>query len=156
MVRRKFDRDEKEQSIVKIDKITKRNSGRPLKESAPEIELVFEEEDQEIKSSVIEEILFKLPLVSDPLIGTPKQVQKKLDKIAIHIRRNPERHIDNQFMFDKIHLYMHGFLINVALKQFPYIRGLQTVDIYQEALIALRFKAIPGFRTGKGMSFLNR
>ena len=32
---------------------------------------------------------------------------------------------------------------------------MQTVDIYQEALIALRFKAIPGFKRNKGMSFLN-
>lgn len=109
----------------------------------------------ESKSSEIADILFKLPHVSDPLIGSPKQVQSKLDKMAIYIRRNPNEHAMNQKYFDKIHLYMHGFLINVALKQFPYIKGLQTVDIYQEALIALQFKAIPGFRRGKGMSFLN-
>jgi RNA polymerase sporulation-specific sigma factor len=41
------------------------------------------------------------------------------------------------------------------LKKFPFIRGSQTVDIYQETLIALRFKAIPGFKLNKGMSFLN-
>ena len=50
---------------------------------------------------------------------------------------------------------MHGYLINVVLKKFPFIRGLQTVDVYQETLIALRFKAIPGFKKRKGMSFLN-
>jgi RNA polymerase sporulation-specific sigma factor len=93
--------------------------------------------------------------VKEPLIGTPKQVQKKLDKMAIYIRRNPDDHYKNQILFETIHLYMHGFLINIALKQFPYIKGLQTVDIYQESLIALRFKAIPGFRMRKGMSFLN-
>lgn len=107
------------------------------------------------KSSEVEDILFRLPHVKEPLIGTPKQIQSKLDKIAIAIRRHPEKNYENQLLFDKIHLYMHGFLINVALKQFPYIKGLQTVDIYQEALIALRFKAINGFRQGKGMSFLN-
>jgi RNA polymerase sporulation-specific sigma factor len=107
------------------------------------------------KPSEIEDILFKLPRVSNPLIGTPKQVQTQLDKIAIYIRRHPDDHIENQALFDKMHLYMHGFLINVALKQFPYIKGLQTADIYQEALIALRFKAINGFRRGRGMSFLN-
>ena len=50
---------------------------------------------------------------------------------------------------------MHGYLINVVLKKFPFIKGYQTVDIYQETLIALRFKAIPGFKRNKGMSFLN-
>ncbi len=113
-------------------------------------------EDEVIeKPSDVEEILFRLPQVKEPLIGTPKQVQKKLDKMAIYIRRNPEDHYKNQILFETIHLYMHGFLINIALKQFPYIKGLQTVDIYQESLIALRFKAIPGFRMRKGMSFLN-
>jgi len=107
------------------------------------------------KSSEVEDILFRLPQVKEPLLGTPKQIQSKLDKMAIAMRRHPEDHYKSQLLFDKIHLYMHGFLINVALKQFPYIRGLQTVDIYQEALIALRFKAINGFRQGKGMSFLN-
>jgi RNA polymerase sporulation-specific sigma factor len=103
----------------------------------------------------VEDILFRIPYVSDPLVGSPKEVQKKLDKIAVKIRKNPENHIENQKLFDKIHLYMHGFLINISLKQFPYIKGLQDVDIYQESLIALRFKAIPGFRMKKGMSFLN-
>ena len=107
------------------------------------------------KTIAVEEILFILPQVKEPLVGTPKQVQKHLDKLAIHIRRYPNDNLENKKLFDKIHLYMHGFLINVALKQFPYIKGFQTVDIYQEALIALRFKAIPGFRRGRGMSFLN-
>lgn len=103
----------------------------------------------------IVDLLFKVPVVKDPLIGTPKEVQKKLDKMAVQMRKKPNDHIANKIIFDKIHLYMHGFLINVCLKQFPYIRGFQTCDIYQESLIALRFKAINGFRMGKGMSFLN-
>jgi len=122
---------------------------------------IEEIEDSEIeiesfgrKSSVVEDILFKLPIVHDPLIGTPKQVQKKLDNIAIGIKKNPDT-IESKKQFDRIHLYIHGYLINIALKQFPYIKGLQTVDVYQESLIALRFKSIPGFKKGKGMSFLN-
>ena len=106
------------------------------------------------KPSAVEDILFKLPIVHKPLIGTPKQVQKELDGIAIKIKKNPDI-IESKNQFDRIHLYIHGYLINIALKQFPYIKGLQTVDVYQESLIALRFKAIPGFKRGKGMSFLN-
>jgi RNA polymerase sporulation-specific sigma factor len=127
-----------------------------ISEIEEESEEIIEDEDVILeKPSDVEEILFRLPLVKEPLIGTPKQVQKKLDKMAIYIRRNPDDHYKNQILFETIHLYMHGFLINVALKQFPYIKGFQTVDIYQESLIALRFKAIPGFRMRKGMSFLN-
>ena len=100
---------------------------------------------------MLEQIMFRLPRVDSPLIGTPKQVQIELDAMAKKMQRQPGR----DSIFDKIHLYMHGYLINVVLKKFPFIRGLQTADIYQETLIALRFKAIPGFKYGKGMSFLN-
>lgn len=139
---------------------TQRRRGRPPKVKEEEKKEYDDDdgedkEEKETKSSAVEEILFRLPKVEVPLIGTPQQVQKQLDKMAIHIRRYPEDNLENQALFDKIHLYMHGFLINIALKQFPYIKGLQTVDIYQEALISLRFKAIPGFRKGRGMSFLN-
>ena len=97
----------------------------------------IEDEESEIdafgrKPSAIEDILFKLPIVSEPLIGTPKQVQKCLDRIAIRIRRNPDTN-ESKTQFDRIHLYIHGYLINIALKQFPYIKGLQTVDVYQES-----------------------
>jgi RNA polymerase sporulation-specific sigma factor len=116
------------------------------------------DEDDEIKvkeprehKDILEQILFKVPCVSDPFIGTPKQVQKELDALAKKMQRDPE----DESIFNKIHLYMHGYLINIVLKKFPFIKGYQTVDIYQETLIALRFKAIPKFKTGKGMSFLN-
>jgi RNA polymerase sporulation-specific sigma factor len=98
-----------------------------------------------------EQIMFRLPCVSDPIIGTPKQVQKELDALAKKMQKRPS----NDKIFDKIHLYMHGYLINMVLKKFPFIKGFQTVDIYQETLMALRFKAIPGFEYDKGMSFLN-
>lgn len=102
----------------------------------------------------VEDLLFKLPLVDDPIDGTPQEVQKELDAIAKKIQANPAS-LESQRLFDKIHLYMHGYLLHVVLKQFPFIKGYETVDIYQEALIAMRFKAIPGFKEGKGMSFLN-
>lgn len=111
-------------------------------------------EKGEVKSSAIEDILFKLPVVSDPLMGTPKQVQKELDTLVKSIQKRPYSKAGRE-AFDKIHLYMHGYLINIVLKQFPYIKGMQTVDIYQQTLIALWSKAIPGFKTGRGMSFLN-
>lgn len=102
-------------------------------------------------SVALEQILFKIPCVENPLIGTPKQVQNQLDNLAIKMQKDP----NNDAIFDQIHLYMHGYLINVVLKKFPFIKGLQTVDIYQETLIALRFKSIPNFKKDKGMSFLN-
>lgn len=107
-----------------------------------------------INKGVIEQILFKVPHVTDPLMGTPKQVQIELDGIALKMQRRPNAK-KNDDLFNKIHLYMHGYLIHLVLRKFPYIKGLQTVDIYQETLIALRFKAIPGFDESKGMSFLN-
>ena len=120
-------------------------------------DLDLEEDFEEIadkKTTFVESILYKIPIVDDPLIGSPKLVQKELDKIAIKIKKDPDSEIGQKF-YNKVHLYMHGYLINVALKQFPYIKGYQTSDIYQEALIALRFKAIPNFELNKGMSFLN-
>lgn len=107
-----------------------------------------------VDRSSLGDILFKIPIVPDPLIGTPKKMQKTLDKMALKIQKNPAS-VESERLYGKIHLYMHKYLISVALKQFPYIKGLQTVDVYQEALISLRFKAIPGFRKNKGMSFLN-
>ena len=107
-----------------------------------------------VPGRAIEDILFKLPLVSVPIIGTPKEVQRDLDNLVIFAQQHPhsKKNDDN---FNRIHVYMHGYLLNVVLKQFPYIRGYQTNDIYQESLIAIRFKAIPNFKKGKGMSFLN-
>ena len=117
-----------------------------------------EEEPSEYKEVIakpsrdmLEQIMFKLPYVIEPLIGTPKQVQKILDALVKKMQKHP----GDDVIFDKIHLYIHGYLINVVLKKFPFIRGLQTVDVYQETLIALRFKAIPNFKNNRGMSFLN-
>jgi len=123
---------------------------------AEDIEEVEETEDKKphMYTDMLEQIMFKLPIVSDPLIGTPKEVQAELDAIVLKIQKRPNS-VKSNYLFNKIHLYIHGYLINVVLKKFPYIKGFQTVDIYQETLIALRFKAIPNFRNNKGMSFLN-
>jgi len=143
----------------KIDdlEIIKKDSVKLLEEDildSPEVENTSDEEKEEescVHRDMIEQIMFKLPCVSSPLIGTPKQVQKKLDSLVKKMQREP----DNEEIFNVIHLYIHGYLINVVLKKFPFIKGYQTVDVYQETLIALRFKAIPNFKRHKGMSFLN-
>lgn len=161
------------QSPVKESKATKKQSVKDIESeildlndlnesSLPEIldiepiepiEKIIEEKEEKTghNRDMLEQIMFRLPCVDDPLIGSPQQVQKDLDALAKKMQKHPK----NNFIFDKIHLYMHGYLINVVLKKFPFIRGLQTVDVYQETLIALRFKAIPNFKYGKGMSFLN-
>ena len=99
----------------------------------------------------IEQIVFKIPYVEDPLIGTPKEVREKLNKLAKRAKRNRS----NNRIFNRIHLYMHGHLINIVVKKFPFIHGMTTADTYQEALIVLKFKAIEDFDETKGMSFLN-
>ena len=115
-----------------------------------EIDLLIEEPKQSSRD-MIGQIMFKLPYVEEPLVGTPKQVQKELDSLAKKIQRHP----NDDLTFNKMHLYMHGYLIHVVLYKFPFICGLQAVDVYQETLIALRFKAIPNFKNDRGMSFLN-
>jgi RNA polymerase sporulation-specific sigma factor len=106
------------------------------------------------KDSYVEDVLFRIPSIRTPLLGTPKEVQNELDEIVVEIQKDPECE-ESDYEYERILLYMHSYLVNVVLKQFPYIRGMDHSDTYQEALIALRFKAIPNFKTGKGMSFLN-
>jgi len=118
-------------------------------------EIVDVVEDPKDRSrSQLEDILYKVPIIKDPLIGCPKKTQLELDRMVVKIQKDPDSQ-ESERLYDKIHLYMHKYLISVPLKQFPYIRGMQTVDVYQESLIALKFKAIPGFQMNKGMSFLN-
>jgi RNA polymerase sporulation-specific sigma factor len=102
----------------------------------------------------VEDVLFKIPLIMNPLVGTPKEVQDELDKVVLDFQKDPTGK-RSDYEYERILLYMHSYLVNVVLKQFPYIRGMDHSDTYQEALIALRFKAIPNFKAGKGMSFLN-
>jgi DNA-directed RNA polymerase specialized sigma24 family protein len=150
-----------------VEEQPKRKRGRPKgsknkeasptqKESVKKLneEILKKKDKKPYPRPALDEILFKVPFVQDPLIGTPKEVQRELDNLAKYMRDNPDDP-DSDKMFDRIHLYMHTYLVSVVMKKFPFIKGYQQVDIYQETLIALRFKAIPGFKLNKGMSFLN-
>lgn len=117
---------------------------------APYAEIPKKEDEKE-SFAHIDRTMFSLPSVESPLAGTPKDVKEELNNLAKRVRRNS----NDQKSFDKIHLYMHGHLLNVVLRKFPFIKGMQATDIYQETLIALRFKAIPKFDKTRGMSFLN-
>jgi RNA polymerase sporulation-specific sigma factor len=151
----------KNETLFTTDSETSKRSVRELEKEIlfsteiKEIDIFDNEKKEKYDSKpsrdMLEQIMFKLPYVTNPLIGTPKDVQKTLDSLVKKMQREP----DKEDIFNKIHLYIHGYLINVVLKKFPFIRGLQTVDVYQETLIALRFKAIPNFKRNKGMSFLN-
>jgi RNA polymerase sporulation-specific sigma factor len=85
------------------------------------------------------------------LIGSPAEVQKELDDLAIKLQKRPK----NQETFIRIVSYMHKYILGLVFKKYSFIRGYEVYDIYQEALIALFKKAVPSFRRGKGMSFLN-
>ena len=86
----------------------------------------------------------------DQLIGTPKEVRKELDALALRMQKRP-----NNSDFDKIHYYIHKYLLGLVFKKFNFIKGYDENDMYQESLIALSRKAIPKFNPNKGMSFLN-
>lgn len=89
--------------------------------------------------------------VEDPLVGTPKEVQKELDTLALYIQKNP----DDQEGFARIQQYINKYLLGLVFKKYSFVRGYDQSDMYQEALIALNRKAIPKFKSDKGMSFLN-
>lgn len=154
---------------TKHDKHDKHDKNNKVKNKEKKVKVDKVEEIEEIEkillppikvlgsrfsASSIEDILFKLPIVHNPLIGTPKQVQKELDDVVIRMQKNMNSK-DSRYQFDRIFLFMHGYLINIVMRQFPYIKGMQNIDIYNQTLFALWTKAIPGFRKGKGMSFLN-
>ena len=166
--KKKVGRPKKKEVVRKVGRPKKKKVGRPKKPKSTKKtpkKALLKELKEDILADIdiipashrecIAQIMFRVPLVSNPLMGTPKQVQKELDNMAKKIQSNTDNDPENEEIFKRIHLYMHGYLINVVLKKFPYIKGYQSVDIYQETLIALRFKAIPGFKKNKGMSFLN-
>lgn len=148
--KKKRGRPKKSSNVEKPISDVKKTAIKDINEDILSEEVQYEESVENVKS-MLEQILFKIPSVKDPLIGSPKDVQSKLDNMAKKMQKDP----DDSETFNTIHLYMHGYLINMVLKKFPFIVGYQTVDIYQETLIALRFKAIPNFNKNKGMSFLN-
>jgi len=103
------------------------------------------EKKQQIKT------IFDVNEIEDGLVGTPKEVREELDQLALHMQKHPR---DNE-AFLKIRAYIHKYLLGLVFKKFKYINGNDHTDIYQETLIAISKKAIPGFNPNKGMSFLN-
>ena len=103
------------------------------------------------KISDVDVSIFNIASVEDPLIGTPKEVRKELDVLALKMQRHP----NNNDCFNKIHFYIHKYLLGLVFKKFSFIKGQDESDMYQESLIALFKKAIPKFNPNKGMSFLN-
>jgi len=95
--------------------------------------------------------VFDMNEIDDPLLGTPTEVRKELDELAFNLQRNPV----DQDSFVKIVCYMHKYILGLVFKKYSFVKGYDNKDIYQEALIALFKKAVPSFRKGKGMSFLN-
>lgn len=95
--------------------------------------------------------VFDIDDVDAPLVGTPAEVKKELDDLAIRLQRRPKDHD----AFLRIVCYMHKYILGLVFKKYSFVRGSDEKDIYQEALIALFKKAIPSFRKGRGMSFLN-
>ena len=95
--------------------------------------------------------VFDVDSVDDPLVGTPMEVRKELDALALRLQRKPK----DQVAFLKIVCYMHKYILGLVFRKYSFVRGYDDKDIYQEALIALFKKAVPSFRTNKGMSFLN-
>lgn len=95
--------------------------------------------------------IFNIGQIENPLTGTPQEVRKELDALALRMQKHPR---DND-CFDKIHFYIHKYLLGLVFKKFSFIKGQDEHDIYQESLIALFKKAIPKFNPNKGMSFLN-
>ena len=94
---------------------------------------------------------FDVNNVDDPLIGTPTEVRKELDALAMRMQKRPK----DQEAFLKIVQYMHKYILGLVFRKYSFVRGHDDKDIYQEALIALFKKAVPSFKRGKGMSFLN-
>ena len=95
--------------------------------------------------------IFNIASIEDPLIGTPKEVRKELDALALKMQKHP----NNNECFNKIHFYIHKYLLGLVFKKFSFIKGQDESDMYQESLIALFKKAIPKYNPNKGMSFLN-
>ena len=112
---------------------------------------VVKQEPQEPASRRRLKTIFDVDGGVDPLVGAPKDVQKNLDALALHLQKFP----DDDDAFAKIHCYIHKYLLGLIFKKFTWVPGHDSNDLYQESLIAISKKAIPNFNPNKGMSFLN-
>jgi RNA polymerase sporulation-specific sigma factor len=115
------------------------------------VEVYIEEKEPEKEPKRAIKTIFDVGDVEDALIGTPKEVQKELDGLALYMQKHP----DDDIAFARIHAYVHKYLLGLVFKKYSFVRGHDENDIYQESLIAISKKAIPNFNPNKGMSFLN-
>jgi len=144
-------------------KPTKKQSKKPTREillPLPDISVSTEIPNVDIEDSNGEMTsVFGLGDVLDPLVGTPKDMRETLDGLALQLQKKLKRNRpltdDDNMAFTRIHAYVHRYLMTMVYRRFPYIRGQDENDVYQEALIAICRKAIVKFNPNKGMSFLN-
>ncbi len=78
-----------------------------------------------------------------------KKNKKEIDELVLNLQKD----IDDTYAFECIHFALHNFMMSQSFNRFM-IKGLEGKDLYQESLIVLWQKAIPGFNPDKGMSFL--
>lgn len=83
--------------------------------------------------------------------GNPKENKEWLNDLVIKLQKNPK----DEMCFRKIHYVMHPFISHTILKIFNNVPGNTPDDIYQHALIILRFVAVEQFNPNKGMSFFS-
>jgi RNA polymerase sporulation-specific sigma factor len=151
LVKSKNKRKTKCNKKIKQVRVFKKRSCFKKRNYRKKIKVVISDEILPI-SSVEEDVsIFNVTGVNDPLIGTPREVRKELDALALKMQKHPN---DND-CFNKIHFYIHKYLLGLVFKKFSFIKGYDENDMYQESLIALFKKAIPKFNPNKGMSFLN-
>jgi len=81
---------------------------------------------------------------------TPAEARPHLDGYALRMQRDTGQ----EWCFERLSHYLHKYIWGLAYNRYI-VRGHEGKDLYQEGLIALRFKAIPKFNPHRGMSFLN-
>jgi len=111
-------------------------------------------EEDTLSSKSIRSIFDPLEM-DNPLVGAPIDVQDELDSIAIKLQRKNISKKEFNLLFNKIVFYINKYVLGLVFKKYSFVMGNDESDMYEEALIALFRKAIPSFRRGKGMSFLN-
>lgn len=149
----------KSKKITKSNIVGRKKIGRPsnilLKEDKYVVDVDDPVEAIKIAAIVAKSVKaitnFEVGVVKKPLVGTPKEVQKELDKLALRLQKHPT----DEDSFNKIHCYIHKFLLGLVFKKYNFVKGHDESDMYQESLVALFKKAIPKFNPHKGMSFLN-
>lgn len=75
---------------------------------------------------------------------------EELNQCALRLQQDP----DDEEAFEIIHSALHRYIVGQAFHRFI-IKGHDGKDLYQESLIVLWQKAIPGFKSDRGMSFWN-